>query len=204
MADNVVRNIAPFINDRFLITSPWWNIRTDPATGEPKLHRGLDIATSGSKPVYSMLTGIVHSLGSELGPTGRGNWIIIKDNDENSPTYGYATLYLHLKDKPNFIVGQHVNVGDFVAYEGSTGYSTGIHLHVEMQDLNRFDNKWHTSNEQSDYINVPEFMGIDNVKGTWWIYNGTVPPIPKPKRGKNNSFKWVLYAKKLRSRRLKY
>ena len=151
-----------------------------------------------------MLTGIVHSLGSELGPTGRGNWIIIKDNDENSPTYGYATLYLHLKDKPNFIVGQHVNVGDFVAYEGSTGYSTGIHLHVEMQDLNRFDNKWHTSNEQSDYINVPEFMGIDNVKGTWWIYNGTVPPIPKPKRGKNNSFKWVLYAKNLRDRRLKY
>ena len=37
-----VRNIAPFINDIFYVTSEWWTIR------DGKLHRGLDIATSGS------------------------------------------------------------------------------------------------------------------------------------------------------------
>lgn len=201
MADNVVRNIAPFINDRFLITSPWWNERIDPATGEVKLHRGLDIATSGSKPVYSMLTGIVHSLGSELSPTGRGNWIIIKDDNVNSPTYGYATLYLHLKDRPALIPGSLVRAGDFVAYEGSTGYSTGIHLHVEMQNINLFNNKWHTSNNKEDYINVPEFMGIDNIKDTWWVYDGEPGPTPRPTtRRKRNNFNWVLYAKKLRNK----
>ena len=52
MADNVVRHIAPFINDRFLITSPWWAERINPVTGQVQIHRGLDIATSGSKPVY--------------------------------------------------------------------------------------------------------------------------------------------------------
>ena len=54
-----VRNIAPFINDVFTITSPWWNERINPITGEVEIHRGLDIATSLSKPVYSMLDGIV-------------------------------------------------------------------------------------------------------------------------------------------------
>ena len=46
-----VRNIAPFINDEFTITSHWWYERIDPITGELKIHRGLDIATNVSKPV---------------------------------------------------------------------------------------------------------------------------------------------------------
>lgn len=201
MADNVVRNIAPFINDRFLITSPWWTERINPVTGETKIHRGLDIATSGSKPVYSMLTGIIHSKGTD---SSRGNWVIIYDNNPNSQFYGYATMYMHLVSQPTKSIGDSVNAGEYIADEGTTGQSTGIHLHVEMQDLNRWGGEWHWSYNKSDYLDPTVFMGIDNVKGTWWIYNGTVPPIPTPKRGKNNSFKWVLYAKKLRDRRLKY
>lgn len=199
MADNVVRNIAPFINDRFLITSPWWTERINPITGKTQIHRGLDIATSGSKPVYSMLTGIIHSKGTD---SSRGNWVIIYDNNPDSQFYGYATMYMHLIAQPTKSTGDSVNAGEYIADEGTTGESTGIHLHVEMQDLNRWGGEWHWSYNKSDYLDPTEFMGIDNVKGTWWIYNGTVPPTPKPKRGKNNSFKWVLYAKKLRSRRL--
>ena len=50
---NTVRNIAPFINDVFSISSKWWYERVDPITGEVKIHRGLDITTGVSKPVYS-------------------------------------------------------------------------------------------------------------------------------------------------------
>lgn len=203
MADNIVRNIAPFINDRFLITSKWWNYRDDPLNpGTTKLHRGLDIATSGSKPVYSILDGSVHSVGYEGIHSGGGNWIVIKDDIPTSPTYGYATMYLHLKQRPLLNVGARVYKGMKVGDEGSTGQSTGIHLHVEMQDLNRWNNIWHTSNNKEDYIDPTQYMGIDNEQGTWWIYDGTVPPTPPPTGSKGKNFKWVLYAKKLRTRRL--
>ena len=188
MADNKVRHIAPFINDRFLITSKWWNERINPVTGETEIHRGLDIATSGSKPVYSMLDGIVHSLGFD---NSQGNWIIIKDDNSSSPTFGYATLFMHLANSPDVLQGDRVVKGQKVGDEGTTGSSTGIHLHVEMQDLNRWGNSWHWSYNKSDYLDPTAFMGIDNIEGTWWIYDGT--PI-EPSKNKN---KWL----KFRSRK---
>lgn len=191
MNDNIVRNIAPFINDGFVITSPWWTER------DGTIHRGLDIATSSPKNVYSILTGSVHSIGYD---NSQGNWVVIWDNRENSPTYGYATLYMHLDKRPLLVVGQNIKAGDYVGLEGETGYTTGVHLHVEMQDISKFNNKWHWSYNKSDYLDPTEFMGIDNIKNTWWIYNGTLPPIPTD--GKKNNFKWVLYAKKLRTRHL--
>ena len=188
MADNKVRHIAPFINNRFLITSKWWNERINPVTGETEIHRGLDIATSGSKPVYSILDGIVHSLGFD---NSQGNWIIIKDDNSSSPTFGYATLFMHLANRPDVLQGDRVVKGQKVGDEGSTGSSTGIHLHVEMQDLNRWGNSWHWSYNKSDYLDPTEYMGIDNIENTWWIYDGV--PI-EPSKNKN---KWL----KFRSRK---
>lgn len=183
MADNIVRHIAPFINDRFLITSKWWSERINPVTGQTEIHRGLDIATSGSKPVYSMLDGIVHSIGYD---NSRGNWIIIKDDNSNSPYYGYATLYMHLANIPDVSVNERVVKGQKVGDEGTTGTSTGIHLHVEMQDLNRWNNVWHSSYIKTDYLDPTEFMGIDNIEGTWWIYDGTPIEI-------SNKNKWLRF-----------
>ena len=190
-----VKNIAPFINDVFYITSPWWNERINPITGEVEIHRGLDIATVGSKPVYSMLTGIIHSKGKD---SSRGNWVIIYDNNPNSPFYGYATMYMHLVAQPLLPVGSPIQVGQYVADEGTTGQSTGIHLHVEMQDLNRWGGEWHWSYTKSDYLDPTVFMGIDNIVDTSWIYDGTpyIPPTEKEK----HKFPWVLYAKKLRNK----
>ena len=156
-----VRNIAPFINDIFYITSPWWTERINPVTGETQIHRGLDIATSGSKPVYSMLTGIIHSKGTD---SSRGNWVIIYDNNPDSQFYGYATMYMHLVAQPTKSTGDSVNAGEYIADEGTTGESTGIHLHVEMQDLNRWGGQWHWSYNKSDYLDPTVFMGIDNIK----------------------------------------
>lgn len=199
MADNIVRNIAPFINDRFLITSPWWNERINPITGQTEIHRGLDIATSGSKPVYSILDGVIHSKGTD---DSQGNWVIIYDNNSSSQFYGYASLYMHLAEPVTLEINTKVSKGEYIAIEGTTGSSTGIHLHVEMQNINNFGGNWHWSYNKDDYINPTIYMGIDNIKNTWWIYDGTpyVPPTPVEK--KKNNFKWVLYAKKLRNRKI--
>lgn len=192
MAVEQVRNIAPFINDVFTVTSKWWTIRW----GE--LHRGLDIATRGSKPVYSMLNGKIHSKGTTA---SAGNWVIVVDDTIGSTTYGYATRYLHLVSQPTLPVGAMIRVGDYLAMEGQSGAATGIHLHVEMQDISRFNWQWHTSNTQSDYLDPTLFMGIDNIEGTQWIYDGTPTPTPTEDE-KRKHFKWVLYAEKLRKKDL--
>lgn len=195
----VTPNIAPFINVTFYITSKWWDVRINPVTGQTEIHRGLDIATGGNDPVYSMLTGIVHSSGYS---SSRGNWVIIEDNNPSSPTYGYATLYMHLRDAPLIAQGGSITVGQQIGVEGTTGQSTGIHLHVEMQDLNRWGGQWHSSYVQSDYLDPTQFMNIPNVEGTECYYNGTpVPPTPTPTLTRKSKFKWVLYAKKLRNKR---
>lgn len=186
MAVNQVRNVAPFIKDVFYVTSPWWTVRSG------VIHRGLDIATSTSKPVYSILDGRVHSIGYN---STRGNWIIIEDTNTH-----YATLYMHLAQRPLLTVGQNISKGDYIALEGTTGTSTGIHLHVEMQDISRFGGEWHISNEKTDYIDPTSFMGIDNIKNSSWQY---IPEHIPPQRTSDNksNFPWVIYSKRLRIKR---
>ena len=185
MAVNPVRNIAPFINVVFTVTSKWWTYR------DGVLHRGLDIATSTglNEPVYSMLTGKVLDVGYN---SSAGNYIIIYDDNPNSSTYGYATRYIHLAYRPLYVIGSSVQVGEQVGSEGNTGASQGRHLHVEMQNVSRFNFQWHVSNTQSDYLDPTVFMGIDNVEGTQWIYDGT-PIVTVVKK---KPFPWFILIKK--------
>ena len=195
MAVEQVRNIAPFINEVFTITSKWWTERVNPVTGETEIHRGLDIATDSglNDPVYSMLTGKVLDVGFT---SSAGNYLIIYDDDPSSPNYGKATRYLHLKERPLYVIGASVQVGEEVGSEGATGTATGIHLHVEMQDISKFNWQWHSSYTKSDYLDPTVFMGIDNVQGTKWIYDGT----PVPPKKKKSGFKWYLYTERIRER----
>ena len=185
MSIQQVRNIAPFINVVFTVTSKWWTYR------DGVLHRGLDIATSTGldEPVYSMLTGKVLDVGYN---SSAGNYIIIYDDNPSSSTYGYATRYLHLAYRPLYVIGASVQVGEQVGLEGNTGASQGRHLHVEMQDISRFNWQWHVSNTQSDYLDPTLFMGIDNIEGTQWLYNGT-PVITQIRK---KPFPWYLIAEK--------
>lgn len=83
-------------------------------------------------------------------------------------------------------VGDSVTIGELVGYEGTSGSSTGIHLHLEMQDLTTHE--WIYHGDKSIYTNPAEFMGIPNEEGISVIYYGT--PIP-PKPTQSKSIKWL-------------
>ena len=183
MAD-VQARIAPFINKRFLITSAWWSERWG------TIHKGLDISTGANDPVYSIVeNGKV--IQQWFNHASMGNALVIK-----SQTNGIATLYMHL-DSFTKNLNDTVRVGEQVGIEGTTGESTGIHLHVEMADMNGLTN-WNFNGLKSDYLDPTAFMGIPNVEGTWCIYDGQPTP-PTPTSKKISKFPWVLYARKLRN-----
>jgi len=97
--------------------------RSDPFTGENGNHNAIDISSAVGQPVRAPADGIV--VKAEWA-NGYGNVIYI------SHGYGYSTRYGHLSAyaaKP----GQHVKRGDIIAYVGSTGRSTGPHLHYEVR-----------------------------------------------------------------------
>jgi murein DD-endopeptidase MepM/ murein hydrolase activator NlpD len=96
--------------------------RSDPFTGEPGFHQGLDISTERGQPVYATADGVVESA-SYTGDYG--NLIVLKH------AFGLATRYGHLSA---FAVktGTTVGRGDIIGYVGSTGRSTGSHLHYEI------------------------------------------------------------------------
>lgn len=189
--DPNVRNIAPFINDIFTITSKWWNERVNPVTHVTEIHRGLDISTGPlGSTVYSILDGEVHSLGTS---DSRGNWIIIVDKNEGSTTYGYATLYMHLAYKPLFLPGNRVSKNQEIGREGQSGQATGVHLHVELCNLSLHNWVWPNTYNKDDYLDPTVYMGIDNIEGTRWLYDGTPIPYNPIKKSR---FPWYLISDK--------
>jgi murein DD-endopeptidase MepM/ murein hydrolase activator NlpD len=96
--------------------------RPDPFTGEHAFHQGLDISTTKGQPVYATANGTVESAAY----SGEyGNLIVIRHD------FGLATRYGHLS-KFNVRPGQPVKRGDVIGRVGSTGRSTGAHLHYEV------------------------------------------------------------------------
>ena len=96
--------------------------RSDPFTGEPGFHQGLDISTEKGQPVYATADGQVDSA-SYTGDYG--NLIVLRHD------FGLATRYGHLS-RFNVSPGATVHRGDVIGYVGSTGRSTGAHLHYEI------------------------------------------------------------------------
>lgn len=87
-------------------------------------HKGIDIANSGGGPILAADSGVV--VHASWDNTGYGNMIMIDHGN------GYRTLYGHLS-KFSVIVGQSVKRGDLLGQMGSTGRSTGTHLHFEIR-----------------------------------------------------------------------
>ncbi len=96
--------------------------RSDPLSGEPAFHQGLDIATDKGKPVIATADGQVESAAYN---GDYGNFLVLKHD------FGLTTRYGHLS-RFNAKPGDGVKRGAVIGYVGSTGRSTGAHLHYEI------------------------------------------------------------------------
>jgi len=97
--------------------------RRDPIRGGSGFHPGVDMHAGYGEPISACRAGIVVTAGPQ---GGYGNVVVIDHGG------GMATLYAH-QSRIAVTVGQQVNAGQIIGYIGSTGYSTGPHLHFEVR-----------------------------------------------------------------------
>lgn len=110
----------PLPTRSYVITSPF-GPRTHPITGEKgKMHNGIDMAAVTGTPIYATRAGVVTVTSFEEG--GAGYYVKINHGD------GFISIYMHMT---HYIVkpGDFVQAGQKIGYVGSTGGSTGPHLH---------------------------------------------------------------------------
>lgn len=110
-------------NWRSVVTSEFGN-RIDPITGERRGHTGMDLAVPTGTPIRAALPGTVTA--STYNQGGYGYYIMIDHGDGLSTLYGHCSQLL-------ISVGRTVEAGDVIALSGSTGRSTGPHLHFEVR-----------------------------------------------------------------------
>lgn len=103
----------------YTITSPF-GMRTHPILGTQRMHNGIDMACAQGTPIYATRAGTVTTASYQAG--GAGYYVSINHGD------GFSSIYMHMT---NFVVsaGQSVTQGQLIGYVGSTGLSTGPHLH---------------------------------------------------------------------------
>lgn len=104
--------------------SSGFGTRHHPILGYTAMHRGVDFAAPTGTPIYAAGDGVVE----RASPNGAyGNYILIRHNSE------YSTAYAHLSRFARGLTpGKRVRQGDIIGYVGTTGRSTGPHLHYEV------------------------------------------------------------------------
>jgi murein DD-endopeptidase MepM/ murein hydrolase activator NlpD len=95
-----------------------------PGEAGPRLHQGLDYAAPAGSPVLASAPGKVVRVGYE--PGGYGRFIEVAHGD------GFTSFYAHLS-RVDVTTGARVDAGEAIGAVGSTGYSTGPHLHFEVR-----------------------------------------------------------------------
>jgi murein DD-endopeptidase MepM/ murein hydrolase activator NlpD len=101
--------------------------RKHPILGYTKMHKGLDFAAPRGTPIYAAGNGTVQYAGRK---GAYGNFILIRHNAT------YSTAYAHMK-RVNTAKGRRVKQGQIIGYVGTTGRSTGPHLHYEIRRSGR-------------------------------------------------------------------
>lgn len=115
--------IQPMKNENMKHMASGYGYRSDPFTKIKKFHAGMDFSANVGTPIYA--TGDAQVVRADNVLSGYGNLI------ELNHGYGYRTRYAHLS-KYNVKKGQQVKRGEIIGYSGSTGRSSGPHLHYEV------------------------------------------------------------------------
>jgi murein DD-endopeptidase MepM/ murein hydrolase activator NlpD len=115
--------IQPISNKNMKRVASGFGYRIDPLYKDFRLHPGLDFSAPTGTPIYATSDGVVQTAG--FNTDGYGNKVVINHG------YGFQTLYAHMV-RVKAKVGQSVKRGEVIGYVGSTGKSTGPHLHYEV------------------------------------------------------------------------
>jgi murein DD-endopeptidase MepM/ murein hydrolase activator NlpD len=102
--------------------SSYFGERADPFTGVPNYHNGIDIVNRPGTPILAAMAGTVADIGFNY---NYGNYVILKHSGQYQTLYGHLTRYVVTR-------GQKVQQGDKIGELGTTGYSTGPHLHFSI------------------------------------------------------------------------
>lgn len=115
--------IQPVSNKDLSRMASGFGYRIDPVYKTTKMHAGLDFAAPQGTPIYATADGVVQTSGNT--GNGYGNHVVINHG------YNYETLYGHMV-RVKARAGQKVRRGEVIGWVGSTGKSTGPHLHYEV------------------------------------------------------------------------
>ncbi len=116
-------------------------------------HNGIDVASSYGEPIRAAREGTVLAIGS-CGRYAYGKWIAIKHDN------GLTTFYAHLSSYAGLGIGNGVSRGQVIGYEGSTGYSTGAHLHfgVYVTETFRVESRWFGQLPLGAHLNPMKYL----------------------------------------------
>ena len=116
--------------DTLRVTSPF-GVRVHPITKVKRSHNGVDFGAPAGTPIYATRAGTVTTASYQAG--GAGYYVRINHGD------GFGSIYMHMT---NYIVktGQTVKQGQIIGYVGSTGLSTGAHLHFGVSYAGKYVN----------------------------------------------------------------
>ncbi len=121
-----------FTSGQFTWPCPgYYNLTSNFGTRWGRLHGGVDISSAGinGKPIVAAADGVVIAAGFNRG--GYGNWVMINHGKHGGNNF--ATVYGHMISSPCVSTGQTVKAGQHIGNVGSTGDSTGPHLHFEIR-----------------------------------------------------------------------
>jgi murein DD-endopeptidase MepM/ murein hydrolase activator NlpD len=112
-----------------IMRSPF-GIRRHPILGYTKMHTGIDWAAPTGTPIYAAGNGVVEKADWE---SGYGKFVLIRHNNGYETAYGHMSAYARSMDE-----GTRVRQGQVIGFVGSTGLSTGSHVHYEIRVNGRF------------------------------------------------------------------
>lgn len=156
------------------VSSPYSSARLHPVLGYTRAHRGIDYAAPMGTEIYAVGDGII-TMRQWHG--GYGNFVKIRHAN------GYETAYGHLNGfAQGQAVGTHVRQGQIIGYVGSTGLSTGPHVHFEMLRYGSHVNPAEEIVPPSDPLEGQELQAfldqLPVLEGAWSLLNGAPLPVP--------------------------
>jgi len=158
------------------ISSPFSSSRMHPVLGYSRAHTGIDYAAPLGTEIYAVGDGVITTRGA---CGGYGNMIRVRHSN------GYETGYGHMNGfASGQAVGTYVRQGDIIGYVGSTGLSTGPHVHFEMKKNGEFVNPATEILPPADPLEGDDlalFLSqLEVLESTWSIMAGEQVPVPEP------------------------